>query len=260
MSNQNTDLKKFVQIRGSDALFEVIQKIGYQFMTDFPSIGLPLSPGSSSQGYKAVIDGTTDIGMVSSEMSEDMRKWATKQDVQYSYVLIAYDALAVITHPSNPIRNLSLMDLKEIFSGGVTKWKNFGWNAGGDIQVFSQDPSRGSYVAWKKFVMGPKEHITLGAKLFIDNFAIARAVSNNPNAIAYLSTIPAQETKSNIISVNNIYPSIEAITKCQYPICRELQLLKRANSSPDIQKFIDYCLSADKGQKIIKNMGVAPLE
>lgn len=260
MSDKEMAPIKFVQMRGSDVVFEIMQKIGYQFMTDFPAIGLPLCSGSSFQGYKSIIDETADVGLVSSEMPEDLAEWATKQGVNYSPVIIAYDAIAVIVHPSNPIKNLSVMDLREIFSGKVAKWKNVGWSNGGDIQVISQDPGRGTYVSWKKFVMGPNDHITLAAKLYLDNAMLVKAVAENPNAIAYLSTIQANEYKSNIISVNDIYPSLEAITKCKYPICRELQLLIRPNSAPEIQKLIEYCLAVNKGQKIIKDMGIASVE
>ena len=249
----------FVQIRGSDDLFKIIQKIGYQYMSELPSVGLPLCKSTSLEGYKTVIDGSADIGLASSELPEELIKWAAKQQVDYTKTLIAYDALAVVVNPLNPIKNLSMMDLKEIFSGRITHWKSFGWEAGGGIQVLSHESGRGSFVAWKKFVMGDKEHVTLVAKVFNDNRSLISELTKNPHAIGYLSSIPANENKLNILMVNGIPPSVEAITKCQYPICRELHLISRVNPSADINQFIQYCLLPNKGQAIIRQMGIAPI-
>lgn len=226
-------------------------------MTDFPETALPGCRGGSFQGYKSIIDGTSDIGLVSSEMPDALRKWANKQKIEYTHTTIAFDALAVIINPLNPISNLSMSDLKEIFTGRISNWSTLGWSKGGDIKVFSQDPGRGGFVTWKHFVMGDKEHVTLGAKVLNGSSIVAKAISDNVNSIGYVGTITANKAKSKMISVNNVYPSLEMISSCKYPICRELQILSRSQPDPRIQKFINYCLSSTEGQAIIKRMGVA---
>jgi phosphate transport system substrate-binding protein len=251
---------QFIQFRGSDSVYEIVSKIGYQYMTDFPSVALPMSIGRSAEGYKAVINGTTDIGMASSDIPSALGKWASKQSVQYSQTIIAYDALAVVVHPSNPISNLSLHDLREIFAGRITSWKDLGWNFGGEIQACSQDASRGGFGTWRKFVMGTKDHITFDAKVFESNVAIVEAVLANPHAIGYIVSTVASKSKLKALSVGNIFPTQETISKCQYPICQELRLLTRKSPNEQIQKFIDYCLSSDKGMAILKKHGIATPE
>ena len=257
MAETQSGPTKFVQIRGSDYLYRIIQKIGNQYMTDFPSVGLPLIKGGSLDTYKSIIDGTADIGLVSTDMPEDLHKWAKNQKVDYTSTLIAYDAIDAIVHPSNPIKNLSLIDLRAIYSGKILSWKELGWTAGGEIKVYSQEHVSGTYVAWKKLVMGEKVHITLSAEIFNEDKKVANEVAKNKHAIGYLSSIVAIDEKSNRLSINNIFPTVEAISKNNYPICRGLKLLSRSHSGSEVKHFIQYCLSPDKGQLIIQQMGLA---
>lgn len=251
---------KFIQFRGSDSVYEMVSKIGYQYMIDFPNVALPMSIGRSLEGYKAVINGTTDIGMASSDMPAGLVKWAAKQPAEYSQTIIAYDALAVIVHPANPLSNLSISDLREIFSGRITHWKSLGWNAGGEIQVCAHDASRGAFGTWRKFVMGNKDHVTFEAKVFESNLVLGDAVLANPHAIGYMVSTVAAKSKLKMLAINNIFPTQESISKCQYPICQELRLLTRKNPSEHIQQFIDYCLAPAKGMAILKKHGIATPE
>jgi phosphate transport system substrate-binding protein len=260
MSTTVVSPTKFIQFRGSDSVYGVVSKIGYQYMVDFPSVALPMTSGRTAEGYKTIINGTTDVGMASGDMPEGLDKWASKQNVEFSQTIIAYDALGVVAHPSNPISNLSIQDLREIFSGRVTSWKAFGWGAGGEIQVCSHDASRGAFGTWKKFVMGSKEHVTFDAKIFEDNVTLGEAVLANPHAIGYMISTVASKTKLKMLSINNIFPTQESISKCKYPVCQELRLLTRKNSNEQIQKFIEYCLAPDKGMAILKKLGIATPE
>lgn len=248
---------QFIQLRGSDSVFELVQEIGYQYMTDFPTIGLPMVSSRSYKGYKSVIDGTSDIGMVSSDMPLSLKKWSIQKKVEFSQTVIATDALSVVTNPVNPIKNFSIRELKEIYAGHLKDWKELGWAAGGSIQVCSHEASRGSFGTWKKFVMGEKEHVTFKANVFEDNYSLGNYVSKNRNAIGYLNATVANKIKANIISINGINPTLESISNSQYPICQELRLLTRNNSNEQVKHFISYCLASDKGQAIIRKMGIS---
>ena len=261
MSEAKTNsITKFIQLRGSDSVFELAQKIGYQYMTDFPAVGLPIISSRTYMGYKSLIDGTADIGMASSDMPLNLEKWASKKKVEFSQTVIAYDALAVITNPSNPIKNFTLLELKEIFAGHIKDWKELGWPAGGSIQVCSHEASRGSFGTWKKFVMGQKEHVTFKANIFEDNYSLGNYITKNRNAIGYLNSTVATKIQSNIIPVNGVAPTMESISNCKYPVCQELRLLTRNNSNEQIKHFVSYRLASDKGQSIIRKMGIATPE
>jgi len=244
-----------LQIRGSASVTPLIQKIGYQYMTDFPSIELILSKSNSLHGFKAIVDGTADIGMVSSEMPEELLKKTQDNNSEYKYTLLAYDALAVIVHSSNPIKNLKLYDLKRIFSGRAKDWKEFGWHDGGNIELYSPHPTDQSFATWRRVVMGENSYVTIASKTLNSSKAITQSVENNRQSIAYLSSIPAYAAGSAIVQVDGQYPSSETISKKQYLLSQELKLFSKIDTSDQVQKFLNYCVSQKTGQAIIKDMG-----
>jgi phosphate transport system substrate-binding protein len=253
---QPSSFKKIrIQIRGSELVAPIIQKIGYQYMTDFPSIELILSKASSLHGYKSIFHGTADIGMVSQGMPEELVRQNQDKNAEYKYTLIAHDALAVIVHPSNPIKNLKLSDLKGIFSGRARNWKEFGWNEGGIIELYAPHPSKQSFAAWRRLVMGENYPITIETKTLFDNKEITQAVAKNRQAIAFLSWVPAYEAGSTIVRIEDHYPSSETISKNQYLLNQELQLFSKSDANDHVQRFLDYCTAPNTGQAMIRDMG-----
>lgn len=252
--SQSSSLKR-LQIRGSESVTPLIQKIGYQYMTDFPSVELSLSKATSVHGYKSIIQGTADIGMVSGDMPDELLRQLQDKKSDYKYTLIAHDAVAVIVHPSNPIKNLTLQDLKRIFSGRASDWKEFGWNDGGKIERYSPHPTHQAFATWRRLVMGENSHITIEAKTLNDSTAITQAVATNKQSIAYLSWVPAQAAGSTIVLIDNRHPSSETIAKRQYLLSQELQLFTKSDASDHVRRFLDYCTSPQTGQAIIRNMG-----
>lgn len=255
MSDVQSSPLKRLQIRGSESVTPVIQKIGYQFMVDFPSVALTLSKGNSLHGYKSIFNGTADIGMVSSDMPDELARRVRDKNGEYKFTLIAHDAVAVIVHPSNPIKNLKLLDLKRIFSGRAKDWKEFGWTDGGKIELYSPHPTHQSFATWRRLVMGENYHITIESQTLADSKEITQAVANNPKSIAYLSWIPANATGSTIVLINDRHPSSETISKKQYLLSQELRLFCKSDSSDLVQRFLDYCVSPNTGQAIIREMG-----
>lgn len=246
---------KRIQIRGSESVAPAIQKIGYQFMADVPSVILTLTKGSSLHGYKSILNETADIGMVSVDMPEELLRQARETNGQFKSTVIAHDAIAVIVHPSNPINNLKLQDLKRIFAGRATDWKDFGWNNGGKIELYSPHPSHQSFATWRRLVMGENQHITINSRIFIDSKDGTQAVANRPQAIAYLSWLPANAAGTKILLLDDRYPSSETISKKQYLLSQELRLFSKSAPSEHVQSFLDYCVSPKTGQAIIKDMG-----
>ena len=251
---QLSSLKR-LQIRGSASVTPLIQKIGYQYMTVFPSIELILSKSSSLHGYKAIVDGTADIGMVSSEMPEELLKKTQDKNNEYKYTLVAHGALAVIVHASNPIKNLKLHDLKRIFSGRARDWKEFGWHDGGNIELYSPHPTDQAFATWRRLVMGENHHISIDSKTLPDGRALTKAVQNSRQSIAYLSWAPAHATGAAIVRIGDRYPSSETISKKQYLLSQELHLFSKRDTSDQVQRFLDYCIAQHTGQAIVREMG-----
>ena len=251
---QSSPIKR-LEIRGSESVKPIIQKIGYQYMTDFPSVELTLTMGHSVHGYKSVFQGTADIGMVASNMPDELHRQMHHKISEYKYTLIAHDAIAVIVHPSNPVKNLTQHDLKRIFSGRAKDWKEFGWQDGGKIDLHSPHPTLQAFATWRNLVMGENFHVTIESKTLNSNKAITQSVENNRQSIAYLGWVPAYTAGSTIVRVDDHYPSSETISKKQYLLSQELRLFSKLDASDQVQKFLDYCVSQKTGQAIIKDMG-----
>lgn len=234
----------------------LIQPIAYQYMTDFPKIALPVTGGGTSSGYKCVLDGTTDIGMASGGMNIEIQKWAKKNHLKSKVIELAFDALAVFVHPSNPATELTLEDLREISTGAVTDWKELGL-APGPIQVYTQNPNRGSYEAWRSVVLENQYSVTLKAKV-MDGRDIVSAVANDPRGIGFTSPVNLIGIPVKILSIDSYLPNAENIQKGLYPIRRSLSLVTPEKIKSATQEFITYCLDPQKGQAIIKNLGLVP--
>jgi len=248
----------YVQLRGSDTVLSLIQPIAYQYMTDFPKVATPVTGGGTSSGYKCVLDGTTDIGMASGGMNYEIRKWAEKKNLKVKSTEIAFDALAVFVHPSNQAKNLSLEDLREIMVGSVTDWKEFNLPPG-PIQVYTQNPNRGSYEAWRSVVLEDKLSVTLHAKV-MDGKDIVTAIVNDPRGIGFSSPFNLVNIPVKTLSINEFLPTPANIQKGNYPIRRSLSLITLPKVKPAVQEFIDYCIDPKKGQAIIRSLGLVPTQ
>ena len=249
----------FVQLRGSDTVLLLIKPIAYQYMTDFPETGIPLMGGGTSRGYKTAIDGTTDIGMVSSAMNAELAKWASKQNIKIETTAIAFDALSVFVHPSKLLANLTLAQLQEIYTGQIQDWKYLGLPEG-PIQVYTQTPNSGSFETWRTVVMRGKDITTPKAKV-MDGVEIISAVINDPNGIGFsspLNLLGLLGKRVKLLAIDDALPTTESIFDASYPIRRSLSLITSHKKNSVMQAFIDYCLAADKGQAIIKKLGLVP--
>jgi len=138
----------------------------------------------------------------------------------------------------------------------VTDWKELGLPAG-KIQVYSQNPNRGSYEAWRSIVLQDMHNVTLKAKV-MDGREIVSSIVNDPNGIGFSSPVNLINIPVKTISINAFFPTSENIHSGKYPIRRALSLVTKLKVKPEIQDFIDYCLMPQKGQSIIKNLGLVP--
>ena len=258
MSSDSMNLKDlhFIQLRGSSTVMKLMQHIGMRYMDEHPNIRIPLLAGGTAMGYKSALDGTSTIGMASGQMPPTLQAWAHKYKYKIEEVTIATDGLAAIVNPANPINELSLDQLHDIFTGSVTNWNAFG-KYSGPINVVSHDPQLGTYEPWKRQVAG-KDHITLKAQVITGVAALTQAISTDPFAIGYSGTTFLKKEKVKPLAINGFLPTYHNIKQHDYPIRNDLQLLVRPNHHKEVKEFIAYCLDINKGQAIIKELGLVP--
>lgn len=247
----------FVQLRGSGNVLPLIQLIGDRYMTEHPDAGLPLQLGGSARGYKAVLDGTTDIGMVSGAMNHAMTRLASKQGLRLSTTPIARDGLYGIVQPSNPVRNLTREQLAEVFAGRIHDWSELGGDKG-KINVYVLPPSNGTYESWVELVLQDKWPITLKAKIVFGSQIVSRVLAD-PQGIGFSSAAYADGSGVGVLSIDGVSPDKRNIASQRYPLVRDLSLVTREPARKEVAAFIRYCAAADKGQRLIEAAGHVPV-
>ncbi len=172
------------RIKGSDTVLPIAQQTAERFMNQHPDARVTVTGGGTGVGISALMDNTTDIAMASRpiKFSEKMKIKAAGEEL--AEVLIAYDALAVVVHPSNPVKQLTRQQLEDIFRGKITNWKQ----VGGDdrkIVVYSRETSSGTYEFFKESVLKNKNYMSSSLSMPATG-AIIQSVSQTKGAIGYV--------------------------------------------------------------------------
>jgi len=240
-----------IVIKGSTTVLPITQKAAEEYRK-INKVSIVIEGSGSGNGIKALIDGSCSIANSSREMQSKEIQSATEKGIAVKEIPIALDMIVPIVHPNNPVKNLTVDQLKAIYDGSITNWKQVG---GKDekIVVISRDTSSGTYEVWHEKVM-KKTDVRKDALLQASNGAIISAVSGNPKAIGYVG-FGYLDKSIHPLFVNNIEPTLENGKSGKFPISRKLYMyIDEKKISPDAQKFIDYILS-DAGQKIVAEAG-----
>jgi phosphate transport system substrate-binding protein len=243
-------------IKGSTTVLPIAQKAVEAYMKANPDVSISLSGGGSSNGIKAIIDGSTDIANASRFIKDKEVKMAVEKGVYPVPYAIAYDSIIPVVHPSNPMTNITLDQLKAIYMGEITNFKELG---GPDLKIVvcSRDTSSGTYETWEGKVL-KGERVTPRAQIMASNGAIVQAVSNNKYAIGYIG-IGYVNSSVKGLTVNGIQGTNETTLNGTYPISRPLFMFTNGWPEGDTLNFINYMLNPEKGQKHVADSGYVPL-
>ncbi|WP_195630664.1 phosphate ABC transporter substrate-binding protein [Bacteroides finegoldii] len=249
------------RIKGSDTVLPVAQQTAERFMNQYPDTRVTVTGGGTGVGISALLDNTTDIAMASRpiKFSEKMKIKSTGEDV--AEIVVAYDALAVVAHPSNPVKQLTRQQLEDIFRGKITNWKQ----VGGDdrkIVVYSRETSSGTYEFFKESVLKNKNYMANSLSMPATG-AIIQSVSQTKGAIGYVGlAYVSPRVKTLSVSYDGKHyaaPTVENATNKTYPIVRPLYYYYNVKKKAEIDPLIQYILSPD-GQDIIKKSGYIPVK
>lgn len=243
-------------INGSTTVLPIAQKVAEAYMKENPEVKISISGGGSGNGIKALIDGTTDIADSSRFIKDKEVEQAVSKGIYPVPFAVAYDCIVPAVHASNPVKNLSIDQLKAIYQGQITNWKEVG---GPDLKiaVISRDTSSGTYEVWETVVMR-KERVYPGALLQASNGAIVQAVSKNKNAIGYIG-IGYVDESVKALTVNGVQGNPETTLNGKFPISRPLFMFTKGWPAGDTLNFINYVLHPSKGQKLVGEVGFVPL-
>lgn len=250
------------RIKGSDTVLPVAQQTAERYMNQHPDARVTVTGGGTGVGISALMDNTTDIAMASRpiKFSEKMKIKEAGQDVDE--IIVAYDALAVVVHPSNPVKQLTRQQLEDIFRGKITNWKQ----VGGDdrkIVVYSRETSSGTYEFFKESVLKNKNYMSSSLSMPATG-AIIQSVSQTKGAIGYVGLAYInKEVKPIHVSYDAgktfTEPSFENAKNKAYPIVRPLFYYYDVKNEGKVKPFIDYILSAE-GQATVKQVGYIPVK
>lgn len=212
-------------------------------------------------GIASLLEGTTDIATTSRKMKFDERIKMQEAGKKTNEVIVAYDALAIVVHPSNKVTNLTREQLEAIFTGKVRNWKEVG---GEDLKIvaYSRETSSGTYEFFKENVLKNKNYKS-GILSMPATGAIIQSVSQTKGAIGYVGLAYVnKEVKPIHVSYDAgksyVEPSLENATNRTYPLVRPLFFYYETKDASRLRPFIDYVMSAE-GQATVRKVGYVPV-
>lgn len=235
-----------IRIAGSTSIQPLSEELADAFMKKNPGVSVIVAGGGSSAGIKAAQDGTADIGASSRELKPEERRGLTE-------TVIAKDAIAIIVNPKNKVSQLSLEQLRRIFAGEITNWKDVG-GKDAPIHLFTREEGSGTRGAFEEIVMGENKRITGKASVQNSTGAIRTAVEWDENAIGYISLGCVNE-RIKVVAVDGVKPSEETVLKGTYRLWRPFIYLTKGKPAGVVKRYIDFVLSPE-GQKIVGEMFV----
>jgi len=250
-----------VTVKGSDTMVVLGQRWAEEYMKKHAATTIQVTGGGSGTGISALINGTTDVCEASRAMKDvEKKQLAEKAGAPPVETVVAKDGLSVYVNDSNPIKELTMAQLKAIFTGKVDNWKALG---GPDARIipYSRENSSGTYVFFKEHVLENADY-TPRAQAMPGTAAVVNAVVKEKNGIGYGGAAYAKGIKVLRVKKDDKSPAIEpddkTIKSGTYPLSRPLFFYTRANPSADIKTFIDWVLSAE-GQGIVTKVGYFPI-
>jgi phosphate transport system substrate-binding protein len=245
------------KIKGSDTMLPLSQREAESYMQQYPSQSVVVTGGGSGVGLSALIEGTTDIAQSSRKIKFDEKQRLQSGGKTVKEVIAAYDALAIVVHPSNPVKKLTREQLEGIFTGKIKNWKEVG---GEDRKIipYSRETSSGTYEFFKESVLKNKNYVN-GIMSMPATGAIIQSISQTKGAIGYVGLAYLnREVKAIAVSYDQgtsyVEPSISNAKNGTYPIVRPLLYYYISRSEQKVKPFIDYVLSP-AGQKIVADAG-----
>lgn len=255
------------KIKGSDTVLPVSQEAAEMYMSLHPDSRVTVTGGGSGVGISALMDGTTDIAMSSRSIKFNERVKLKNSGKQLKEAVVAYDALAVIVHPSNPVTHLTRQQLEAIFRGKVTNWNQvkdpYTGKRGPDLKivVYSRETSSGTYEFFKTSVLREKNYMA-GVLSMPATGAVIQSVSQTRGAIGYVGMAYVNDrvraVKVSYDGKHFVYPTMETGRRHIYPIIRELYYYYTADRAKVVEPFLRFLLSGE-GQRLVMRSGYVPV-
>lgn len=241
----STELSGELTVAGSTSVQPFSEVLAEEFMAKNPKVKVNVQGGGSTQGVEAAINGAAGIGAISRDLKSDEKAKGLVENK------IALDGIAIVVNPANSISGLKAEDVRNIYLGNITNWKQLG---GKDeaITVVSREEGSGTLDGFVNLVMN-KESVTKKAIIQNSTGAVATTVAGDPKAIGFIS-LSKVDSKVKALAIDGQQPTTENIKKDAYKLYRPFYYITKGESHGLAKAFIDFVLSPD-GQKLMVKEG-----
>ena len=231
-----------IAISGSTSVGPLVELEEEEFEANNQDVTIEINQTGSSSGIKDTISGTTEIGRSSRELTDEESK-------NLKEVTIAVDGIGVVVNKNNPVKNLTLEQIKDIFTGKITNWSEVG-GEDKEIVVVSREEGSGTRTAFQEILNYSTEDTVKNAIVNNSTGATKVMVEENDNAIGYMSIGYIDDSIASV-NVDGVEATADNVKSGEYKIQRPFLLVyKEGALSEEGQEFIDFILS-DKGQAIV---------
>jgi phosphate transport system substrate-binding protein len=257
-----------IQNKGSDTLVNLALAWAEEYRTVQPNVSIAVTGGGSGTGIAALINGTVDIANASRAMKDSEIEEARANGIEPIEFVVAIDALAVIVHPDNPVSELTIHQMAEIYTGRITNWSEVGGNDE-PIVLLSRETNSGTHVYFLEEVVreGNSENTDIFAPqtlLMPSSVGITSELRRNPRSIGYdgLGYVDPEHEKTIAVSLGDgspfVRPSVETGADGSYPIARALYMYTAGEPTGVVKEYLDW-IRGEEGQKLVIELGFVPL-
>lgn len=263
----NPSTSEYIENKGSDTMVNLALAWAEAYQALKPDVSISVTGGGSGTGIASLMNGTVSIANASRAIKDEERETAQKSGIEPVEFVVARDAIAVIVHPENPIDQLTLQQISDIYSGKISNWVELG-GENRPIVRLSRETNSGTHVYFLETVlrMDDKENKTLFSMdtlLLPSSEGITAEVRDNPNAIGYDGLgyiIP--EVKMIAVARDEetgyVLPSSETVNNGTYPIARDLYMYTNGHPDDELKNYLDWIMGPE-AQQIVTDLGFVPV-
>jgi phosphate transport system substrate-binding protein len=246
---------KQITSSGSTTVLPVAQATAEAYMDKHPEINISVRGGGSGVGVAALQNGTVDIANSSRPMKSKEIAACKAKGINPTAYAVANDGIAIVVHPSNTVKNLTVAQIRDIYTAKIKNWNQVG-GPNMPIVIISRDVASGTFEVFNdKALKGAK--VDGSAQMLASNNAIVTTVTSTPGAIGYAG-LGYLNAGVKAITVENVMPTEASVKDASYPLSRKLYMYTNGPAKGEVGKFIVYIQSAE-GQALVKKQGFITL-
>lgn len=262
----------YIDNKGSDTLVNLALAWAERYQSLHPEVRISVGGGGSGTGIAALINGTVDIANASRAIKPEEVEAARRNNIEPQEFVVARDAIAVIVHPENPVEQLTLQQISDIYSGKITNWRQVGGEDWPIVRL-SRETNSGTHVYFLEEVLrlgreGDRTLFSTDTLLLPSSEGITAEVRDNPNSIGYdglgyvtpeVKMVAVARQEAGGSEGEYVLPSAATVNNGTYPIARDLYMYTAGAPAGAVKDYLDWIYTPE-AQQIVEELGFVPVE